>query len=118
MWSFGVGCNLINISKIKSLKFYFTDELQFVTDGEILFTPESEPSEDNTLTSCAFVAAVDNNQIEPEEVVTLMIDPDSLMPNDRAIDPRIVEIIILNNDGMHASFSSYSYLAKSIPLLL
>jgi hypothetical protein len=77
------------------------DELQFVTDGQILFTPESEPSEDNTLTSCVFVAAVDNNLIEPEEVATLMIDPNSLMSKDTAIDPRMVELLINNNDGMY-----------------
>ena len=72
----------------------YIGDIQFVTDGQILFT-----TEDTTFSRCVDVVAGEDELIEADEVVSVEIDEQSLMGNDVASDPSQVEVTIRDNDG-------------------
>lgn len=63
----------------------------------VVFTPSPEVT--TPFTSCVPIMAVEDEFIEADERVSVEIDPDSLMPNDRSVSPNEVEVTIMDNDG-------------------
>lgn len=78
-----------------------TADLMFVDGAMFLFTPSSGPTMEDTFTSCLAVVTVEDNLIELSELVSVVIDPASLMPNDKSSEPDMVEVTIEDNDGKY-----------------
>ena len=53
-----------------------------------------------TFKDCVYFTAIDDVLIETKEMVSVMIDKESLMTNDMAGEPSEVEVQIADNDGM------------------
>ncbi len=84
-----------------------TGDLQFVGDGRILFIastdslsiPPSHLFQEN-FTECEFVVSVEDNIVEDGKTALVMIDLTSLMPNDVTGDSSLLNISVMDNDGM------------------
>ena len=85
-----------------------TDDIEFVSDGGIQFTASYESlllptilmeDEEDSFTSCVYVRATEDNLIEPDETVSILIDPDSLRPNDGVGIPDEIDVVVTDNDG-------------------
>lgn len=60
------------------------------------------PVDGVAFTSCVSLMAIDDALIENNELVSVRIDPSSLMPNDERVDPDTVEVTIEDNDGTYS----------------
>ncbi len=82
-------------------------DLQFVNDGRILFIastdslsiPPSQLLQEN-FTECEFLMSVEDNIVEDDKTALVKINLTSLVPNDVAGDPSLLNISVMDNDGM------------------
>ena len=77
-------------------------------DG-VSFGPASQPNDVDVFSACVPLMTVQDNLIEIDEVVSLTIDPESLVPyGDSLGTPSTVQVTIRDDDGNFIS-TLYSY---------